>query len=813
MSAAQRADVLITELEKVLRPVLGIDRAANIREFRDVEGGARYLPRPDVRIAHHFDLKPAFLIFDPACGSLGIVDVVLPAPDDDEKKTRKAVRDSIDRATYARHLLLRDPRLRGHAALTVELVLLTGDETPSERDALVTIGEELRSALRDSDSLFHVGIGVLCYSGGAFKEGSLRRAFPWLLKATREWFGSPHAQPAVTPGNGRSLREIRLSNYRLPGDRHLKLSPTRVHLVHGPNGSGKSSIVEALELVTTGSVERLTRASETKYDGVIKNRGSKDPAAIVLGWTVDGGVRVLDSSRQVIETGISDALAKELPASSFRLDQPLMDRLVGQFPHERARHYLETFFIEARESLTEYGAASDAWQPHAPKLEQVMKTLEGGKQALASLAGWRAAPTTAGRAHEEFPVLLNRWLEQTAALDLVRRERAVRATVKSARATGWQSDDRTVTQAVSALDADRDATAFDGYEKALADSVAKLQQTLEPLTAPAPPSSGSTSAEHVTPTQVQTLNAIGLWLYSTDVFRAEGPFGDAVARVIGSGQVGAYGTLPIGGDKWADLAIQQVDAALNACKTVQGGQDPPRWPLPGECPDYDGAANAQRALLEAAKKVSTQFVDKLRPQPGHSGEYDGSLIAAINEMMALFTPARWAYSDIRLPSTVQDGKVGVNIELGEHERPVRAELHLNTAELNLFTVALFLLCATRIHKPLNALLMDDPLQNMDELTATALARGLAKLIRLWARMGRREEVLLLFHGSGDLERFGAEVPAAKYQLPWLTPSASSSEITIEAVGTAGDVLVVQPIKHLIDVKARPQEPASDTSAL
>ena len=76
--------------------------------------------------------------------------------------------------------------------------------------------------------------------------------------------------------------------------------------------------------------------------------------------------------RLVIETGISDALARELPASSFRLDQPLMDRLVGQFPHERARHYLETFFIEARESLTEYGAASDASQPHKPKLEQVM---------------------------------------------------------------------------------------------------------------------------------------------------------------------------------------------------------------------------------------------------------------------------------------------------------------------------------------------------------------------------------------------------------------------------------------------------------
>ena len=811
MSSTQRADVLIAALEAVLRPVLGVLPVANIREFHDTDGGARYLLRPDVRIAHHFDLKPAFLIFDPACGSLGIVDVVLPSPGDDEQKTRRAVRDQIDRATYARHLLLRDPRLRatvvGHAALTVELVLLTGDETSSERSALVTIGEELRSALRDSDSLFHIGIGVLCYSGGAFKEGSLRRAFPWLLKATSEWLGSAHAQPVVPAPNRGRLGEIRLTNYRLPGDRHIKLSPTRVHLLHGPNGSGKSSIAEALELVTTGAVERLTRAGETKYDEVIKNRAVAGAAAIALGWTVDGVARDIDQSRKVIATGIEDALDKDLPASSFRLDQPLMDRLVGQFPHERARHYLETFFTEARESLTEYGAASDIWQKHAPTIEQVIKTLDAGRQALVSLGVWRAARTAAAATDEEFPVLLNRWLEKTAALDLVRRERAVRATVKAARADGWQPDDRTVTEAVNALDADRDATIFDGYEKALADSIARLQETLEPLTAPGSPSAGSTTAQRVTATQAQTLNTIGRWLYSHEVFNTAGPFGDAVARVIGSGQMGTYGPLPIGGDKWADLPIQQIDEALQACKTVQGGQEPPKWPLPGECPDYTTVADAGRALLEAGKKLSTQFVDKLRPPPGSDepdrrDEYDGSLIAAINEMMALFTPARWAYSDIRLPSTVKDGKVGVNIELGEHERPVRAELHLNTAELNLFTVALFLLCATRIRKPLNVLLMDDPLQNMDELTSTALARGLAKLIRLWHRMKRGEEVLLLFHGSGDLERFAAEVPAAKYQLPWLTPSASSSEIKIEAVGKVGNVLAVQSLKELVDLRPK-----------
>ena len=98
--------------------------------------------------------------------------------------------------------------------------------------------------------------------------------------------------------------------------------------------------------------------------------------------------------------------------------------------------------------------------------------------------------------------------------------------------------------------------------------------------------------------------------------------------------------------------------------------------------------------------------------------------------------------------------------------------------------------------------MDDPLQNMDELTSTALARGLAKVIRLWADVGRTEEVLLLFHGEGDLERFGVELPSARYRLPWLTPSPSSPTPIIDARDNVGDVLKVQSIQHLIASRAK-----------
>ena len=78
---------------------------------------------------------------------------------------------------------------------------------------------------------------------------------------------------------------------------------------------------------------------------------------------------------------------------------------------------------------------------------------------------------------------------------------------------------------------------------------------------------------------------------------------------------------------------------------------------------------------------------------------------------------------------------------------------------------------------------------MDELTSTALARGIAKMLRQWTVLGRREEVLILFHGYNDSDRFGSEVAAASYRLPWLSPSLAHTEVTIKAVGSVAEVAV------------------------
>lgn len=79
-------------------------------------------------------------------------------------------------------------------------------------------------------------------------------------------------------------------------------------------------------------------------------------------------------------------------------------------------------------------------------------------------------------------------------------------------------------------------------------------------------------------------------------------------------------------------------------------------------------------------------------------------------------------------------------------------------------------------KPLGLLVLDDPLQNLDELTVTTFARGLVKVTRLW---DGSVQLLLLFHGRDDCERFLGEMPLAFYRLPWQSPEAGDSSQQVE----------------------------------
>ena len=149
----------------------------------------------------------------------------------------------------------------------------------------------------------------------------------------------------------------------------------------------------------------------------------------------------------------------------------------------------------------------------------------------------------------------------------------------------------------------------------------------------------------------------------------------------------------------------------------------------------------------------------------------GPLANALNELTALFTPARWAYRDL---------KANINDERGETEFQmdgIPADLLLNTAELNTLALVLFFLCAPSGHHPIPLLLLDDPFQNMDELTVTKIARGLKRLMSIWGFDTRLKdwEILILLHGEENLERLRSECTSAVYFLHWLTPSRIGEE--------------------------------------
>jgi hypothetical protein len=65
--------------------------------------------------------------------------------------------------------------------------------------------------------------------------------------------------------------------------------------------------------------------------------------------------------------------------------------------------------------------------------------------------------------------------------------------------------------------------------------------------------------------------------------------------------------------------------------------------------------------------------------------------------------------------------------------------------------------------------LDDPLQNMDEMTVSSLARGLGRLVRIYPAGWR---IVALFHAEEDLHRVRAEVPCAVYRLPWVNPTGA-----------------------------------------
>ncbi|HEV7516010.1 MAG TPA: AAA family ATPase, partial [Thermoanaerobaculia bacterium] len=383
MMAPKPANDLLADLERVL-PRLGVQAAKDL----PVPGNQPiYLRAPVLRLADHFDLKVDLLIYDPSLGTLALVHAV------EAQDVQATVEKHVDQATYVRHLLLSESSDKGALPLTVELVLVTRPDT------LTDIGAILREVARRTSFLFGIGINVLVAREGTepYTEHDLRRAFPWLLQATQKWYREGAPEESLAGGTpAKPFQSLTLKGYRLPGQRKLQLlSGSRIHIVYGRNGSGKSSIVEALELAVTGAVERL--AGEEDYDRVIRSHGAAEPAQVILGF--EGS----QSESFVIGSERPAGLSPALKATSFRLDQQLMDRLTRGGDAQRADVFLASFFPADGGVYSRYEAArlqaAKALDDLPPDIKQEIETARGSGQdpeeVVLQKLGWLGEPQKA----------------------------------------------------------------------------------------------------------------------------------------------------------------------------------------------------------------------------------------------------------------------------------------------------------------------------------------------------------------------------------------------------------------------------------
>lgn len=370
---------------------------------------------------------------------------------------------------------------------------------------------------------------------------------------------------------------------------------------------------------------------------------------------------------------------------------------------------------------------------------------------------------------------LNRWLHALAFKDLVRRQREILEALELAGRNGWRfpgTDNAGGLVAIAGAGSRSPTLIGDLREQEARWSrqVAEYEQQL-PTAGPAGnPTADSMPVPMLTDAECDALDKVGDWLPHGEAgeigpggpAEPEQPLGQAITEALRLGERRRCGTFAIGEPAWAEAIRKELGilAASSSNLSRQSGRGSPA-----------DALKKLRALHKAVEELSLaqetmerSFLNRVLPEKGDAGGKTPLLSHALDELLTLFTPARWGYATLGLKR--RSGERGAQSLSLSQEGEDGAHLRLNTAELNLFTVALFLLCAPGTNNPFRLLVFDDPLQNMDEQTVTVLARGIGKVVRL---LPEGWQLLFFFHGEDDLARFRNELPARIYPLPWLMP--------------------------------------------
>ena len=488
--------------------------------------------------------------------------------------------------------------------------------------------------------------------------------------------------------------------------------------------------------------------------------------------------------------GILTTLAPALPVSPEQLEllghvEPSLGALLKHWKEKP-----ETF-TNAADELAKLDNALDLIRGSIADRRAVLET---SSRFFHEFAEWECSRNVDRGPSLEYA--LNKWLELQAAADLAARWHDVASTLADARAGGWQAaaahedlfrEVPTDPSRIAILKEQREALAHarDHARAVVHDWGVAADTSAQSGKTGAPP------RQHLSSVERDSLNRVCQWLPSLD----DGPdvprLGDMVTAALDSGEPNQRGSCQVGKPHGLMKADDESHAVLAALDAIESGHV-------SVAAAVAACREARIALAEAArlkKEASDSFFSQLA-----SNEGGANLLGdALHELLALFKPAPWAYQEIVLRAALRgSGEQAQSETLGFVADNLPAELRLNTAEMNTFTLALFLLCAPALDNPLRLLVLDDPLQNMDEMTVNSLARGLGKLVRIFPRGWR---LIALFHAEEDLHRIRAEVPAAVYRLPWLNPGGGSE--AAKPVGTVAEENTFtrgpQPIRTLIAV--------------
>ncbi|MBF0213392.1 MAG: AAA family ATPase [Magnetococcales bacterium] len=267
--------------------------------------------------------------------------------------------------------------------------------------------------------------------------------------------------------------------------------------------------------------------------------------------------------------------------------------------------------------------------------------------------------------------------------------------------------------------------------------------------------------------EINILNRVAEWIFPPHPL----PLGEFIRGTIQDDQVHSLEGIGLVGEKngWAQELLRRIEELINAYQTLNNFPSQKYNLFDVMARLYEDSAELQKAEEKIKESFLSHLITRYRETEKDTGV---SLNQALNELLALFTPGRWAYDPLILSLKEELATLQMETENPETKERHDAEFRLNTAELNQYAVALFLLLAPSLDNPLRLLVLDDPIQNMDELSTVALARGIGNIKRI---MPDGWNLLMMFHGEDDMQRFTFEVEAAQYRLPWLRPKDENND--------------------------------------